>query len=387
MPVARYDAAQITKAVRLDNGWLRAPARLTRTGIFEYRQPDGSVRRELRPPDEVFRADSIATFEGVPVVIRHPVGKTPQGLLDSKTARELSVGSVGTPHQDGEFLAANVLLTDAEAVTAVDDEKLVEVSCGYRCDMDETPGTWQGQSYDAVQRNIRGNHLALVDKARGGAELRIRLDSGDAIQLVSSTVQSAEPTKPSAEHPPMKKIRIDGVEYEVTEQVAQAFEKLESARAAKLDAADKALQAAKSTLEARADTAEAKAKELQTKLDAATDPKALQARIAARVDLEGKARDILGADTKLDGDEDVIKRACLAKLTPDVKLDGKDATYVAAAFDFATAGGVVKARAPHVQRYDDKNVRTDGSDFDTTAKAYEDAARNAWKKPLTANKQ
>ena len=45
----------------------------------------------------------------------------------------------------------------------VKDGRSRELSCGYYCDLDETPGEYEGQRYDARQRNIRGNHLALVE--------------------------------------------------------------------------------------------------------------------------------------------------------------------------------------------------------------------------------
>jgi hypothetical protein len=43
---------------------------LTRVGIFEYRRPDGSIRRELRLPEEVFAQESLASYKGKPVILR-----------------------------------------------------------------------------------------------------------------------------------------------------------------------------------------------------------------------------------------------------------------------------------------------------------------------------
>lgn len=53
---------------------------------------------------------------------------------------------------------------------------LRELSLGYSLDLDETPGVWNGQPYDAIQRNIRINHLALVEKARAGEQARLNID-------------------------------------------------------------------------------------------------------------------------------------------------------------------------------------------------------------------
>lgn len=379
--VLRLDAGSRGKAIRLDNGWLRAPTNLTRAGIFSYRQPDGSIRRELRPPEEVFRADSMATFEGVPVTIRHRPDVTPAGLLNADTAKDLAIGSVaGAARQDGDYLAADVLIVDAEGIKAIDGG-LTEVSCGYRCDMDEAPGTWRGQAYDAVQRNIRGNHLALVDRARGGSDIRIRLDQGDAEQVVSDI----EHKGPPAGDFPVIKIKLDGVDYEVSEQAAQAFTKVISAHSDRISALEKSATDAKagqSKAEARADSADAKVTDLTAKLTTATDPKTLQSAIQARVALETKAREVLGADTKLDGmDEGAIKRAVLAKVQPAVKLDGKDETYVSVAFDLATAQGT-STRAPVVARYDGADgTRMDGAPVDLLAiqATFDKSMSEAWK--------
>ena len=45
--------------------------------------------------------------------------------------------------------------------------------------MEEAPREWQGQPYDAIQRNIRVNHLALVEKARAGDSARLNIDGED----------------------------------------------------------------------------------------------------------------------------------------------------------------------------------------------------------------
>ena len=53
---------------------------------------------------------------------------------------------------------------------------LRELSLGYDCDLEENPGTWNGMPYDCIQRNIRINHLAIVDEARAGHQTRLNLD-------------------------------------------------------------------------------------------------------------------------------------------------------------------------------------------------------------------
>lgn len=164
---------------------MRTPAHLSRVGVFDYRLGSGKVRRELRPPDEVFKADSLASFDGVLLTDDHPVAG-----LDGKNARGLAVGTVTKVRKDNDLLAAELLVTDAAAVTKIENGKR-ELSCGYQCDTDEAPGVWTdangvGHPYDAIQRNIRGNHVALVARGRAGPDARVRLDAADAERVDTS---------------------------------------------------------------------------------------------------------------------------------------------------------------------------------------------------------
>ncbi len=100
------------------NGWLRASAALTRTGVFSYRNEDGSLRRELRPPQEVFRSDLISMYAGLPLTVGHPAEP-----LDATTTRAAQVGSVaGTPVRESDLLVAELLITDITAIEAIQRE-------------------------------------------------------------------------------------------------------------------------------------------------------------------------------------------------------------------------------------------------------------------------
>lgn len=176
----RFDLYDISKPVRLNNGWFRTDATITRIGVFEYRRPDGSIRRELRHPDEVFHKDALASFELVPVVVDHPA----VGILDTSTTRQYQRGSVANVRRDGTMVKADVLLTDENSIEAATIGGKNQISCGYVCDCDETPGitsgipgVLDGEHYDAIQKNIRGNHVALVSHGRAGEGANLRLDS------------------------------------------------------------------------------------------------------------------------------------------------------------------------------------------------------------------
>lgn len=176
----RIDRGNLSKPVKMSNGWLRIDGRITRTGVFTYRNNDGTMRRELRLPEEVFKTDAMQSFALVPVTDEHP-----PGFLDAKNTREYARGSVaGTLRKDGEFIAGELLVTDADLIQKLEKGAARELSCGYNCDLDEAPGvTSDGLRYDAIQRNIRGNHVAVVAKGRAGPEARVRMD-GAAVEVL-----------------------------------------------------------------------------------------------------------------------------------------------------------------------------------------------------------
>lgn len=341
--VRRFDKGTLASPVKMPNGYLRCDGRLTRVGVFPYRQPDGSVRQELRVPDEVFNADSLASFGLVPLTNNHPTE-----LLDASNTRRYQVGSVISPRSDDRFVAASILITDGDSITDIEKGKR-DLSCGYTCDLDMgagvtsgIPGVEDDLKYDALQTNIRGNHVAIVSKGRAGAEASLRLDAQDAVLVTDEEIET--PTGvPSA--PPKKgkvnKMKLDGVDFEMSDQAEQAVDKALEKRdraivklTAKADAATEDLSKEK----ARADKAEEEKTELQTKVDEATEPKALQKRVDDRVSLVTLAKTMVAeADhAKLDTMTDAeIKRAVVESRVPEgfdsTKLD--DEGYLNTRFD------------------------------------------------------
>lgn len=171
--------SELVDVKRTDEGFAHFFARATRTGVFPYRNADGSIRRELRLPEEVFHPDSMKTLQLKPITNDHPMY-----MVDSTNSREYTVGMTGEEViQDGIFLKTKATITDQATIDDVIKKGKAEVSCGYYCKHDRTPGVYEGQSYDLIQRDIRYNHLAVVDSGRAGPEVKLRLDSGDAIML------------------------------------------------------------------------------------------------------------------------------------------------------------------------------------------------------------
>ena len=166
----RYDHAPLRKAARTDQGFLRAPARVTRAGVFEYVQDDGSVVRELRHPDDVFHADSLASLASVPVTDLHPPVPVTAANVD-KYGR--GFGSE-TPRRDGNFVATELTVTHADLVAKCDARERAEISLGYTCKIAKESGVYAGERYDQRQLHIRYNHIALGPSGWGRRRSRRR---------------------------------------------------------------------------------------------------------------------------------------------------------------------------------------------------------------------
>lgn len=229
-----FDAGTLKPAEKLANGWLRVSGQIARAGIQEYADAAGRVHRELREPTQVFDPAAMASFAQVPLTNTHPTK-----LLDASDARMHAVGSISAPVRAGEWLVADMLITDAAAVAAAEAGRN-ELSCGYEAELDETPGMHPVYGpYDARQLNIRGNHLALVDEARAGHDARLRLDSLSAV-MVRSTHSVTEPHRE-----PSMQILINGQRFDLNDANGPQIQFAADALAKRIDETDKRLDDAK----------------------------------------------------------------------------------------------------------------------------------------------
>ena len=166
--VIRFDSMPMPRAYFTPEGYLKDRPILTSCGIFEY-MDNGKVRRELRLPEDVFSPESLSSYLGKPVVLTHDAG-----LIDKDNVADNQIGTIlSKGERSGDDVKAEIIIHDTDAMKSAG---LKELSLGYNLDLDETPGVWNGQRYDAVQKNIRINHLALVREARAGEQARLNLD-------------------------------------------------------------------------------------------------------------------------------------------------------------------------------------------------------------------
>ena len=305
----RLDASKVE---RTPQGGVKLPGSLTKVGVFPYRRKDGTTIKEYRPASEVMDAQSIASLENAPVTDLHPTE-----MVDSANYSKLSKGHVRDAHSDGKkYIIADTVVQDAALAAKVLGRTRTEISCGYRCKLDMTPGVFEGQKYDAIQRNIRYNHVALLPAGTGrqGTDVALRFDACQDEHMV---------------------LRYDGKDYDVSDSAERnAYEAAVSANA-KAEA-DKALATAKAeadkalaTVTARADAAEGSLAAVTAELAPLKAEKALAVRTA----LEAQAKKTLGEDAKFDAkdtDRQVMERVLTAK---GISFAGKTDDYVRACFD------------------------------------------------------
>ncbi len=301
----RADRGAVKSRHRTSQGFVKLAAAITRTGVLEYTRADGSVRRELRHPDDVFAGMSLSSMEGAPVTVMHPTA-----LVDGDNYSELQKGIVMSDvATEGNLVTATLLVQDAETIAQIDSGELVELSPGYLADVTDESGTYDGQRYDARQRNIRYNHLSLLPSGHGrsGAEVSLRLDGVDGIGVETGTDLGKSKDI-------MSTVRIDSVDVEVGEAHVGLVERVLTERQDAVDARDK--------LQARVDQLEEDL--LAAKVDTT--------RVDARVALLETAKKHLGAEYEFAGktDHEVRVDAC-QKAGKDVS--GKSEAYVEGCFD------------------------------------------------------
>lgn len=339
----RYDTGILSGPEKTEEGYLRCWATFARTGIQAYKRADGSQIVEYRPVEEVGNVDSLASFAGKAVTLEHP----PE-LLNTENTSRYQVGFTDSEVLfDGKYVKVRVTITDAEAIASAESDETSEVSAGYQVELDLSPGVSpDGQRYDAIQRSIAGNHIALTRKGRAGAAVKLHLDAADAVAVPAAPQPLGQTS--------MAKIEISGAEFEVSEAVAVAYITAQrdfvSQSQQKVDAIEQtnaALETQRDQLQAQLEAAQGTGDELTARIDALTaeleQAKAartdsagdLDARLDARLDLIDRARTVLDADFEFKGksDREVHEAVILAIHGDSTKLDERTDAYVEARFD------------------------------------------------------
>lgn len=334
--VIRYDFQFIGKNVKTTpQGFLVIPAYTARTGLQSYVK-DGKEFVEYRPEDEVFSESSMSSLRTAAVTNKHPVV-----MVDSKNAKEYIVGhtdgTVEKVSENGEsYLKTNLVITHQDAIDSIIKGR-VELSNGYNTDLEFTPGELNGKRYDAIQRNIINNHIALVDRARGGRNVRLKLDSLDAIIIEGE----------------LMKIKIGTREFDVQDDLGTAIKEalsVNETETAKTKTDHEAVKAELATVKASLETVNTEKTTLTAKVDSLesdlvkaksvvvkTDGAEIQVLVNERIGVLEIGKKMLDAETvkKVDGmSNEEIKKAVVKADSPNVDETKLAKTeYVDARFD------------------------------------------------------
>ncbi len=324
------DTVSVGKVRRTGDGYLVADAKVARTGIQQYLgsevgRPDIPIVRVYRPEAEVFAQDAMHSYAYRPVTVDHP-----SKMVDADTWKAVAAGQTGSEVvRDGEFVRVPLVLMDAAAIKAYESGKR-ELSMGYTSEIVFQDGVSPaGEPYDAIQTQLRMNHLALVSRARGGDQLRI----GDGRTPVHKDRGANNPQKePTMSDIKTRTVMVDGLSVETTDAGAQAIDKLQrdlqTSRTALADA-NTAHTTAIAAKDGQIAKLEAERDDLKGKV--LTDA-ALDARVQARADLIATAKAIHDGDYAGKTDADIRKAAVVAKLG-DAAIAGKSEAYVDARFE------------------------------------------------------
>lgn len=345
----RFDNVKLTLGKNVQEtaqGFLKIPAYTARTGIQKYRMDDGRVVKEYRPESEVFSQTSMESLATAAVTDGHP-----SEMVNPDNAKELMVGfPMGGVEKIDEglekYLGTHVVVTHRSAIDAIKAGK-AELSNGYHVDLEFTEGEHNGERYDAIQKNIVNNHIAIVWRARGGKNVRLRLDSNDGILINDEKLDS------NKENETMK-LKIGDKEFEVSDEAGNAIKaemsklkkqaqdanedmnkmKEKADKADELETEVEVLKAGKSKLIAKVDSLET---DLEKKNKPEMPKEKFDAAVKERINVIEAGKRMLSKEEveKLDSmSNEEIKKAIIKVDSPKVDEEKlKDEAYINARYD------------------------------------------------------
>jgi len=309
-----------TSKLEESTGFLKLKANFARCGIYEYlgvelglEDSDAEkVFKVLRHPDDVFNKESIATYLTAPVTDKHP-----STFVDINNVKALQKGQISHAVQNGEYLEGNVTITDKTLIDSI-LSGMIEISPGYLAKTHKESGVYQGETYDYRMTDIRINHIAVVGKARGGQKCKLKDEKGQLSMAI---------------------IKIQDVDFEVSEQAKQAFQAAQSAMLTELTKSKDEI----GTLSTKLKDATANVEKQKGEIDALTKAKLsnedLTQLIKTRTALIDQAKKFVDKETDLSelSDMDIKRQVVLSvyKDTTSEELKAKTDEYTQGMYDVA----------------------------------------------------
>lgn len=305
---------------------------ISKTGVYPYlgreigaSEPD-RIYKVYRPEEELSSQETIDSFKLMPLVDEHAMlGDEAAGFTPAE--RKGVQGVIGEDvYFDAPYLRGNIKVYSESAKGLVKSGTKRELSPGYRFKLDMTPGTFNGEAYDAIQREIRANHLALVTEGRTGPDVSVLDSAAHLCALDSALLQEAltmademKPASESAGTDVDLKSQIKAIlaEIKAEEEVKEAGEELgvDADPAPTPAAADPAEDPATKAMDAmRAELAE-----LRKQLSTAQDSSSLLGQIADRDALYAKVSPFIGAFDHASMTADALAAYAVKKLEVPAK--------------------------------------------------------------------
>ncbi|MBR6530489.1 MAG: DUF2213 domain-containing protein [Clostridia bacterium] len=346
-------------------GYYQGNVICTGVGVFTYLDKNGKFVKRLRDVDDVKKATS--TLNCIPVTLNHP--------NEPVTADNVDDYQVGMTANDASFDGLNnhvtVTITGKRAIEAIDKKEVKAFSMGYKCNVIDNDGVWQGVHHDQQQKNIGYNHFALVKKGRAGDKVRFVVgDSADFADFFDmadpETEEPQKHTEDGKEHQDgqpvivndgkagpdvhlkdsnnnnqeqsMKTIQLDGVDYQADEKVIDALQVAQKDAAEKLDEIHTLLSAVDEK-----DSQIADLKEQLEKANDEIDESVIDAAVNAKLEILDAAR---AAGIECDTSDDVsdLKRKVIAAAFDGIDIESiEDETSINALY--MSANKVIADRA------------------------------------------
>lgn len=194
----------MTKRTYDNNGWLEVKDNpISKAGVFDYLgaeigapEPD-RIYKVFRPPEELASEETIKSFRLTPFIVDHEM----LGKNATPAEKKGIQGVIGeNVYFEHPYLRGNIKIFSDAALSDISSGK-IDLSPGYRSRYDfDNPGVYEGEAYEVVQRHLRGNHLALVDEGRTGADVAVQdhlvvtIDTKELIRMSEEDKDKKQPT-------------------------------------------------------------------------------------------------------------------------------------------------------------------------------------------------
>lgn len=125
------------------------------------------IVKVFRPESAVSDPEAIASFKDVPLINDHVMLSGFQGDQENTAPEDYGTSGhlTSNVYYEAPWMRGDIKVFSRSMQRALAKGKK-DLSLGYDCDFEEKPGVWNGQAYEVVQTNLRGNHIALVHEGR-----------------------------------------------------------------------------------------------------------------------------------------------------------------------------------------------------------------------------